>query len=104
MFNIGMPELLMILVIALVVLGPKRLPEIAKSLARAINEFKKATDDIKESFEKEARSIRDEALDAAKIDLTAKPEPSKMPYPEKVEKPGSGSPETAENKENIKKD
>ena len=51
MFGIGMQELLLILVIALIVLGPKKLPEVAKALGKAMNEFKRATNDIKESLE-----------------------------------------------------
>ena len=51
MFGIGMQELLLILVIALIVLGPKKLPEVAKALGKAMNEFSKATREIKESLE-----------------------------------------------------
>ena len=50
MFGIGMPEMIMILVVALIVIGPKKLPDIAKGLGRAFNEFKKATSDFKESM------------------------------------------------------
>jgi Tat protein translocase TatB subunit len=52
MFGIGMSELLVILVIALIFIGPKRLPEIAKGLGRAVNEFRRATDDIKKEVQK----------------------------------------------------
>ena len=50
MFGIGIPELLIILAVALIVIGPKKLPDLAKSLGRALGEFKNATSDIKESF------------------------------------------------------
>ena len=46
-----MPEMLLILAIALIVIGPKKLPDLAKSLGRAFAEFKRATSELKESFE-----------------------------------------------------
>jgi len=51
MFGIGMPEVLLILAVALIVIGPKKLPDLAKSLGRAIGEFKKATHEFKESID-----------------------------------------------------
>ncbi len=51
MFGIGIPELLIILAIALIVIGPKKLPDLAKSLGRALNEFKKATREFKDSLD-----------------------------------------------------
>ena len=50
MFGIGMPEMLLLLAIALVVIGPKKLPDLAKSLGRAMREFKKATTELKETM------------------------------------------------------
>jgi sec-independent protein translocase protein TatB len=50
MFGMGMPEILVILAVALIVIGPKKLPDLAKSLGRALGEFRKATTDLKESL------------------------------------------------------
>ena len=53
MFGIGMPEMLVILALALIVIGPKKLPDLAKSLGRAMREFKKATNELKETIQLE---------------------------------------------------
>jgi TatA/E family protein of Tat protein translocase len=53
MFGIGMPELILILAIALIVIGPKKLPDVARAMGRAMGEFKKATRELKESMEVE---------------------------------------------------
>ena len=50
MFGIGMTELMVILAIALVVLGPKKLPEIARSLGRGLAEFRRASSDMRREF------------------------------------------------------
>ena len=53
--SIGMPELIVIFVIALVVFGPRKLPELGHSLGRAIAEFKRATNELQHTFEEEVR-------------------------------------------------
>jgi len=50
MFGIGMPELMVIFVIGLVVLGPKRLPELARSLGKSLAEFRRASNDMRREF------------------------------------------------------
>ena len=52
MFGIGMPELLLILGVALIVLGPKKLPELAKTLGKGLAEFRRATEELKDEFRK----------------------------------------------------
>jgi TatA/E family protein of Tat protein translocase len=54
--SIGMPELLVILVIALVIFGPRRLPELGRSLGKTITEFKRATNDLQRTLEDEIRA------------------------------------------------
>jgi TatA/E family protein of Tat protein translocase len=51
MFGIGIPEILIILVVALLVLGPQKLPELAKALGRAMGEFKRATRDLRDTMD-----------------------------------------------------
>ena len=51
MFGIGMPEMLLLLAVALIVLGPKKLPDLARSLGRAVAEFKKATRELRETID-----------------------------------------------------
>jgi sec-independent protein translocase protein TatB len=66
MFGIGTTELLVILVIALIILGPKKLPEVAKGLGKAFGEFRRATTDLKRTIDveverEEKRSREDRA-------------------------------------------
>jgi sec-independent protein translocase protein TatA len=53
---IGMPELIVIMVIALIIFGPRKLPELGKSLGKAINEFKRASNELKNTLEEEIRT------------------------------------------------
>ncbi len=81
MFNIGLPELLIIVAIALIVFGPNKLPELAKAFGRAMREFKKATEEVKESIEAETKDLEefkhtltDENLLADLADQVSSPE------------------------------
>jgi len=51
MFGVGMQEVIVILVVALIVIGPKKLPDLARALGRAIGEFKRAADDLKDDLD-----------------------------------------------------
>jgi sec-independent protein translocase protein TatA len=63
--SIGMPELIIILVIALIIFGPRKLPELGKSLGRSLNEFKKASNDLQNTLEQEIK-IEEQKESAAK--------------------------------------
>lgn len=57
MFNIGPFELLVIFIVALIVIGPKKLPELARALGRAVGEFKRATNDLRSSLDIDIKAI-----------------------------------------------
>ena len=56
MWNIGMPELIIILVIALIIFGPRKLPELGRSLGKSIGEFKKASNELRNTLDEEIRA------------------------------------------------
>ncbi len=58
MFGLGFWEIAIILAIALIVLGPKKLPELARSLGKGLKEFRKATEDFKSTMDDELRDDR----------------------------------------------
>jgi sec-independent protein translocase protein TatA len=61
---IGMPEMIVIAVIALIIFGPRKLPELGKSLGKSLAEFKRASNDLKNTLEEEIRT--EELQDARK--------------------------------------
>ena len=85
--SIGMPELIIILVIALIIFGPRKLPELGRSLGRSIGEFKKASNELRNTLEEEIRleeqrddraamrSEQDTAVAAAATPPSAAPPP-----------------------------
>jgi TatA/E family protein of Tat protein translocase len=84
MFGIGMPEMLVILALALIVIGPKKLPDLAKSLGRAMREFKRATNEFKETIQldselSEVKETFNDISDGVKdaVDLNLNPDKKK---------------------------
>ena len=75
MGNLGMPELIFIFFLALLIFGPKKLPELGKQLGKGLGEFKRASNDLKRSIEEEVeKAAREEAPKSA-------PEPDPRPQP-----------------------
>lgn len=60
MWNIGFPELVVIFIVALLVFGPRKLPELGRSLGKSLAEFKRATNELKQSWEEEVRTEQEE--------------------------------------------
>lgn len=60
MFGMGLPELLLVLVIAFIVIGPEKLPHLARALGKGLYEIRRATEEVRVEIEKEGRSIQEE--------------------------------------------
>jgi Tat protein translocase TatB subunit len=73
MFGIGLPEMIVILAVALVVVGPDKLPELAKNLAGVMRELKQAAYNMKAQLDEEGRSVTgcEEVLSTPMLELTA---------------------------------
>jgi sec-independent protein translocase protein TatA len=84
MGSIGFPELLVIFVIALIVFGPRRLPEIGKALGQGINEFKRASKDLQNRLEEEIEQDR-RASTTATPEAAAPANPPQTPPPVETE-------------------
>jgi TatA/E family protein of Tat protein translocase len=88
MGNLGMPELMMIMLLALLLFGPKKLPEIGKQVGKALGEFKRASNDLKRSIQDEMDkaqagldSISNDLKPDLKLDLKAESKPEPKPEP-----------------------
>ena len=87
MFGIGMPELLLILGLALIVLGPKKLPELAKTLGKGLAEFRRATEDLKDEFRKMEHEVEDASTAAMLGDDPSLEKPLEKPIDPAVVNP-----------------
>ncbi len=85
MGNIGMQELIIIFVIALIIFGPRRLPDLGRSLGKSIAEFKRASNELKNTLEEEIRvDDQKQARAAAGWAPTQAPTPGQAPAPAQV--------------------
>lgn len=81
MFGLGMTEIFMILAIALIIIGPKKLPELAKTLGQAMGEFKRSAQDFKRSIDVEAAVKDFDNTEITAPDLKDALKKSKSPAP-----------------------
>ena len=93
MGTIGVPELIVIFVIALIVFGPKKLPELGKSLGKGLAEFRKASNDLRSTIEEEVRAIESETSHPALPEKNSSA--TQIPYSEPIKVP-LNSPSTEE--------
>ena len=61
MGSVGTPEILLVLIVALLLFGPQKLPELGRSLARALKEFKRASSELQETIEREVEDLKKDA-------------------------------------------
>lgn len=76
---IGMTEMIIILVIALIVFGPRKLPELGRSLGKSLNEFKRASNELRSTLEDEIRIEEHKEKQAAKAEVVTTPEADPEP-------------------------
>lgn len=81
MFGIGMPELILIFVLALLIFGPKKLPEIGKQLGRALGELRRASEDLKEGWAAEVAAVEEPPAPPMAATPPGEPPPGATPTP-----------------------
>jgi TatA/E family protein of Tat protein translocase len=80
--SIGMPELIIIFVIALIIFGPRKLPELGRSLGKSLAEFKRASNELRSTLEEEIRVEEQKTKEPPRaVEPTITPEPPGNPNP-----------------------
>ncbi|NCJ06061.1 TatA/E family twin arginine-targeting protein translocase [Synechococcales cyanobacterium C] len=98
-FGIGLPEMILILVVALLVFGPKKLPEIGRSLGKGLRSFQDATKEFESEFKREAEKASRTLEDAMEAELET-PSPSERPQlSQAADEPQSEPAEVAQSSE-----
>lgn len=92
MFGLGMQEMIVILVIALLIFGPKKLPELGRSLGRGLAEFKRASEELKEGLAVELSAEEERVAAVAHEDR--QPAKAEVPSTEGTEEKPKGTDET----------
>jgi sec-independent protein translocase protein TatA len=75
-FGIGLPEMALITIVALLVFGPKKLPEIGRSVAKTLRSFQDASKEFENEFKKEAQKIEESVSMSAKLETAGDLNPS----------------------------
>lgn len=93
MFGIGTGELLLLLVIALLVLGPERMPKLARDVGKTVADLRKTSDELRTEFLNADQALRnpDKLLDLAEKAAPAAPPPAPTPVPQQAAPPDAGA-------------
>jgi sec-independent protein translocase protein TatA len=82
--SIGMPELIIIFMIALIIFGPRKLPELGRSLGKSLGEFKRASNELRNTLDEEIRLEEQRATEPVRPAETVRPEAVVEPHAESI--------------------
>ena len=80
--SVGLPELIIIFTLALIIFGPRKLPELGRSLGKSLAEFKRASNELRNTLDEEIRIDDQRAARAPDVAQTPPPAPAALPSPE----------------------
>lgn len=97
-FGIGLPEMAIIFVVALLIFGPKKLPEIGRTFGKTLRSFQDASREFQEEFEKEAKAVEKTVTTAMEATLEEKPKAKIEPAKAEADDEGAAAEVAAEAK------